>query len=181
MEFTVGQIAEVLSGTVEGDAAIRIDRLAKIEEAQAGSLAFLANAKYEPHLYTTGASAIIVSKKQALRQPVTAALIRVDDPYLCFSRLLEFYQQTTRTGRRGVEEPAFLGPTPLSGKGTSGGFFLHRGRLHHRPRRAHLPPRYHWRPVPHRRRHYYLRWGQNLCGYRYWSALYRARGRRTRL
>ncbi|RYU79054.1 UDP-3-O-(3-hydroxymyristoyl)glucosamine N-acyltransferase [Hymenobacter persicinus] len=109
MEFTVGQIAEVLRGDVEGDATQRIDRLAKIEEAQAGALSFLANAKYEPYLYTTGASAVIVSRTQVLHKPVQAALIRVDDPYTGFTALLEFYQQATRTGRRGVEEPSFIG------------------------------------------------------------------------
>ena len=108
MEFTVGQIAEVLRGAVEGDANQQINRLAKIEEAQAGSLSFLANLKYEPHLYTTGASAVIVSRNLELRHPVQTALIRVDDPYSSFTTLLEFYQQATRTGRRGVEEPSFL-------------------------------------------------------------------------
>jgi UDP-3-O-[3-hydroxymyristoyl] glucosamine N-acyltransferase len=109
MEFTVGQIAEVLHGAVEGDATQPINRLAKIEEAQAGSLSFLANLKYETHLYTTGASAVIVSRNLELRQPVQTVLIRVDDPYSSFTTLLEFYQQATRTGRRGVEEPSFLG------------------------------------------------------------------------
>jgi len=109
MEFTVSQIAEVLRGAVEGNATQTINRLAKIEEAQAGSLSFLANQKYEPYLYTTGASAVIVGRAQVVRQPVSAALIRVDDPYSSFTTLLEFYQQKARTGRRGVEEPAFLG------------------------------------------------------------------------
>jgi UDP-3-O-[3-hydroxymyristoyl] glucosamine N-acyltransferase len=109
MEFTVGQIAGVLNGTVEGDSALRVDRLAKIEEARAGAVAFLANAKYEPHLYTTQASAIIVSRSLELKQPIQAALIRVDDPYLGFTMLLEFYQQFTRAGKRGVEQPSYVG------------------------------------------------------------------------
>ncbi|GAA4387335.1 UDP-3-O-(3-hydroxymyristoyl)glucosamine N-acyltransferase [Hymenobacter koreensis] len=109
MEFTVGQIAGVLNGTVEGDTSLRVDRLAKIEEARAGAIAFLSNPKYEPHLYTTEASAVIVSKTLVLRQPVAAALIRVEDPYLGFTMLLEFYQQFARTGKRGVEQPSFLG------------------------------------------------------------------------
>src|SRR6478672_9890866 len=108
MEFTVGQIAEVLHGVVEGDATQRIDRLAKIEEAQAGALSFLSNLKYEPHLYSTGASAVIVSKTLTLKQPVGTALIRVDDPYLGFTQLLEFYQQFTRAGKRGVEQPSYV-------------------------------------------------------------------------
>ena len=107
MEFTIQQIAEVLGGTVEGDAAGPINRLAKIEEAQAGALSFLSNLKYEAHLYSTGATAVIVSQTFAPRQPVTAALIRVADPYLSFSKLLEFYQQSTRAGKRGVEQPSY--------------------------------------------------------------------------
>ncbi|MDF7811013.1 UDP-3-O-(3-hydroxymyristoyl)glucosamine N-acyltransferase [Hymenobacter sp. YC55] len=127
MEFTVGQIAEVLRGAVEGDASQRIDRLAKIEEAQAGSLSFLANLKYEAHLYTTGASAVIVSRNLELRQPVGTALIRVDDPYSSFTTLLEFYQQATRTGRRGVEEPSFIGASSSIGGNHYRGAFSYIG------------------------------------------------------
>lgn len=128
MEFTVGQIAEVLHGVVEGDATQRIDRLAKIEEAQAGALSFLSNLKYEPHLYTTGASAVIVSKTLALKHPVGTALIRVDDPYTSFTTLLEFYQQATRTGRRGVEEPAFIGSNSTIGDNHYRGAFSYIGQ-----------------------------------------------------
>ncbi|TGE28833.1 UDP-3-O-(3-hydroxymyristoyl)glucosamine N-acyltransferase [Hymenobacter metallicola] len=128
MEFTVGQIAEVLHGVVEGDASLRIDRLAKIEEAQAGALSFLSNLKYEPHLYTTGASAVIVSKTLTLKQAVPAALIRVDDPYTSFTTLLEFYQQATRTGRRGVEEPAFMGTGSTIGDNHYRGAFSYIGQ-----------------------------------------------------
>ena len=127
MEFTVQQIAEVLGGTVEGDATQRITRLAKIEEAQAGALTFLANAKYEPFLYETGASAVIIGRAQELRQPVKAALIRVENPYTAFSQLLEFYAQATRTGKRGVEQPAFLGVGSSLGGGHYRGAFSYIG------------------------------------------------------
>lgn len=127
MEFTVGQIAEVLRGTVEGDATQQINRLAKIEEAQAGALSFLSNPKYEPYLYTTGASAVIVSRGLELRQPTGAALIRVEDPYTSFTTLLEFYQQATRTGKRGVEEPAYLGANSRIGENHYRGAFSYIG------------------------------------------------------
>ena len=127
MEFTVQQIAEVLGGTVEGDAAQRISSLAKIEEAQAGSLTFLSNAKYEPFLYETGASAIIVGNAQELRQPITPALIRVENPYTAFSQLLEFYAQATRIGKRGVEQPCFIGETSEIGPGHYRGAFSYIG------------------------------------------------------
>ncbi|WP_151088249.1 UDP-3-O-(3-hydroxymyristoyl)glucosamine N-acyltransferase [Hymenobacter baengnokdamensis] len=127
MKFTVGQIAQVVGGTVEGDANAAVSSLAKIEEAGAGALAFLANAKYESFLYTTGATAVMVSPGLVLRQPVSAALIRVDDPYLAFTKLLEFYQQATRTGRRGVEQPAFMGESSTIGTGHYRGAFSYIG------------------------------------------------------
>ena len=127
MEFTVGQIAQVVGGTVEGDANATVSSLAKIEEAGPGALAFLANAKYEPFLYTTGATAVIVSPELLLRQPVAAALIRVAEPYLAFTKLLEFYQQATRTARRGVEQPAYMGETSTIGAGHYRGAFSYIG------------------------------------------------------
>ena len=127
MEFTVQQIAEVLGGTVEGDATRRISSLAKIEEAQAGSLTFLSNAKYEPFLYETGASAVIVGTAQMLRDAIKPALIRVENPYTAFSQLLEFYAQATRTGKRGVEEPAYIGASSTIGTGHYRGAFSYIG------------------------------------------------------
>lgn len=127
MEFTVQQIAEVLGGTVEGDATQRISSLAKIEEAQAGSLTFLSNTKYEPFLYETGASAVIVGREQAVRQAVRPALIRVENPYTAFSQLLEFYAQATRTGKRGVEQPSFIAESATIGTGHYRGAFSYIG------------------------------------------------------
>lgn len=127
MEFTVQQIAEVLGGTVEGDANQRISSLAKIEEAQSGSLTFLSNNKYEPFLYETGASAVIVGHAQELREAVRPALIRVENAYTAFSQLLEFYAQATRTGKRGVEQPSFIGETSEIGAGHYRGAFSYIG------------------------------------------------------
>ena len=127
MEFTVQQIAEVLGGTVEGDATLRISSLAKIEEAQAGSLTFLSNSKYEPFLYETGASAVIVGQTQELKQAIKPALIRVENPYTAFSQLLEFYAQATRTGKRGVEQPSFIGESSEIGSGHYRGAFSYIG------------------------------------------------------
>jgi UDP-3-O-[3-hydroxymyristoyl] glucosamine N-acyltransferase len=56
MQFTAQQIGALLKGTVEGDASVAVDRLAKIEDAEAGALSFLANPKYEQYLYSTNAS-----------------------------------------------------------------------------------------------------------------------------
>jgi UDP-3-O-[3-hydroxymyristoyl] glucosamine N-acyltransferase len=127
MKFTVGQIAQVVGGTVEGDATATVSSLAKIEEAAAGALAFLANAKYEHFLYTTQATAVIVSPELVLRHPVAATLVRVADPYSAFTKLLEFYAQATRMGKRGVEQPSFLGENSTIGAGHYRGAFSYVG------------------------------------------------------
>ena len=113
MEFTVQQIADMLGGNVEGNPHRKISTLAKIEEAGDKALAFLSNPKYEPYLYTTEASAVIVSNDLELKQHVETSLIRVTDPYTSFSRLLEEYQKAVMAFKTGVEEPAFLGKNTI--------------------------------------------------------------------
>ncbi|PKV66331.1 UDP-3-O-(3-hydroxymyristoyl)glucosamine N-acyltransferase [Pontibacter ramchanderi] len=127
MEFTIQQIADLLKGEVEGDNTVKVSTLAKIEEAQQGALAFLSNLKYEPYLYTTGASAVIVSDKLELKKPVSASLIRVADPYSSFSTLLAYYQQAVLASKVGVEEPCFMGVGSEIGEGHYRGAFSYIG------------------------------------------------------
>jgi UDP-3-O-[3-hydroxymyristoyl] glucosamine N-acyltransferase len=127
MEFTVGQIAGLLDGEVEGEANASIRELAKIEDAGAGALAFLSNLKYEHFLYSTAATAVIVSKNFRSKHPVTTTLIRVDDPYSSFSRLLEEYQKALLALKTGVEEPAFMGTNSRIGENHYRGAFSYIG------------------------------------------------------
>ncbi|WP_162427129.1 UDP-3-O-(3-hydroxymyristoyl)glucosamine N-acyltransferase [Pontibacter pudoricolor] len=127
MEFTVQQIADLLQGVIEGDNLAKVSTLAKIEEAQTGALAFLSNPKYEPYLYTTGASAVIVSDKLELKKPVSAALIRVSDPYSSFSTLLQYYQAALLASKTGVEEPCFMGSGSEIGENHYRGAFSYIG------------------------------------------------------
>ncbi|QCR20962.1 UDP-3-O-(3-hydroxymyristoyl)glucosamine N-acyltransferase [Pontibacter sp. SGAir0037] len=127
MEFTVQQIADLLQGKIEGDNAVKVSTLAKIEEAQAGALAFLSNAKYEPYLYSTGASAVIVSETLELKKPVTATLIRVQDPYSSFSTLLSYYQSALLASKTGTEEPCFIGSNSSIGENHYRGAFSYIG------------------------------------------------------
>ncbi|MGK0386847.1 MAG: UDP-3-O-[3-hydroxymyristoyl] glucosamine N-acyltransferase, partial [Patiriisocius sp.] len=88
MNFTAGQIAGILEGEVEGDASVEVSKLAKIEEGLPGSLTFLANPKYTPYIYTTKASITIVDKTFCAEQDISTTLIRVDNAYESFSKLL---------------------------------------------------------------------------------------------
>ncbi len=62
MEITVKDLAHVLNGTIEGDPEVRLTRPGKIEEGGEGAITFLGNAKYESYLYTTTASAVLISR-----------------------------------------------------------------------------------------------------------------------
>ena len=81
--MTLGELARRLECPVEGDAAIEIRRVAKIEEAGPGDLTFLANPKYASKLATTRASAVIMNG-EAIAAP--CAVIRSKSPYLTFAR-----------------------------------------------------------------------------------------------
>ncbi len=107
MKFAASQIGEILQGTIEGDATVCVDRLAKIEEATEGSITFLANPKYTHYIYTTGASVVIVSKDFVPSAPVPATMIRVEDPYTSFTTLLEFYENYLKSLKSGIEQPSF--------------------------------------------------------------------------
>ncbi|AKQ46338.1 UDP-3-O-(3-hydroxymyristoyl) glucosamine N-acyltransferase [Rufibacter radiotolerans] len=128
MEFTVQQIADLLRGQVLGDGNAKVSRLAKIEEGTPGSLSFLSNTKYEPYLYTTGATAVIVSKNLEIKQSVSTNLIQVEDPYSSFSTLLEIYQQAVAASREGVEEPCFIGQNSTIGARHYRGAFSYIGK-----------------------------------------------------
>ena len=128
MEFTVKQIATLLGGEVAGNDGLAITKLAKIEDGEPGTISFLSNLKYEPHLYTTQASAVIVDRSFQPRKPVSAALIFVENSYSAFTRLLEEYHQRISFARVGVEQPAFAGDGSQFGEQIYRGAFSYVGR-----------------------------------------------------
>ncbi|MEY3539853.1 MAG: UDP-3-O-(3-hydroxymyristoyl)glucosamine N-acyltransferase [Bacteroidota bacterium] len=117
LEFSAQQIAMMIQGQVEGDAAATVNNFGKIEEAQSGQLTFLANPKYEEFLYTTAASIIIISEQQVLKQKINATLIRVPDAYAAFATLLTKYQALKTQNLVGIQTPSFIAPTAKLGEG----------------------------------------------------------------
>lgn len=107
MKFTAGQIAGILDGVVFGNLDAEVYKLAKIEEGTEGSLTFLANTKYSNYLYTTNATIVIVNKSYELENEVKATLIKVDDAYSSFSKLLEYYNQI-KLMKSGIEQPSVI-------------------------------------------------------------------------
>lgn len=127
MQFSAAQIAQLIQGKIDGDADVSVSSFGKIEEALPGQLAFLANPKYEEHLYSTGASIIIINESQVLRQPVKATLIRVSDAYSAFASLLDAYQKIKTQQLSGIEQPSFIHPSAKLGEEVFIGAFAYVG------------------------------------------------------
>lgn len=128
MQFTALQIATLIKGKIEGDPDAKVSHVAKIEEAGAGSLSFIANPKYEEYLYTTNASIIIVNDTLEVLEQVKPTLIRVKDAYSGFASLLEKYNEIiSRKGRNGIEQPSFVSKTASIGKDVYIGAFTYIG------------------------------------------------------
>ena len=127
MEFIVSQIASILNGEIEGDPETVINTISPIETARRGSITFLANSKYEPFLYKTQASAIIIGNKVKLNKSITPTLIRVQDPYMGFTSLLEEYHKVQTLKKQGIEKPVFIGQGCQYGSGFYLGAFSHIG------------------------------------------------------
>jgi len=106
MVFTAGQIAGILEGELKGNPEIPVHKLSKIEEGEEGSLTFLANPKYTSHIYSTKASITIVNRGFIPEQEISTTLIKVDDAYESFSRILEYYNQV-KNNKTGIEQPIF--------------------------------------------------------------------------
>jgi len=127
MTFSALQIAALINGKTEGDANISVNSFGKIEEAENGQLAFLANPKYEEYLYITRASVIIINEALELKQPVTATLIRVPDAYTAFAKLLSTYQQMMQQQLTGVQDPVYISASASYGQNVFIGAFAYLG------------------------------------------------------
>ena len=127
MQLTAAQIAVLVNGKVDGNADIAVASFGKIEEAQRGQLAFLANPKYDDFLYTTKASIIIVNDTQEFKQPITATLIKVPDAYSAFATLLDKYQQIQQQ-LTGIQQPVYIDATAKIGDNVFIGAFAYIGK-----------------------------------------------------
>ena len=115
MEFNAAALAGFLKGEVIGDPETKVNTVAKIEEGHPGALSFLANPKYEHHLYTTKSSIVLVNKSFVPSASVSATLIKVENAYEAFASLLQLVDQA-RPRKKGVHPTAVIEPTATIGR-----------------------------------------------------------------
>ncbi|MCF6129507.1 UDP-3-O-(3-hydroxymyristoyl)glucosamine N-acyltransferase [Flavobacterium sp. AS60] len=127
MKFTAAQIAGILEGEVVGNPDAEVFKLAKIEEGTQGSLTFLANPKYVNFIYTTEATITIVNNDFVPENELTTTLIKVEDAYQSFSKLLEYYNQV-KLMKSGIEQPSVISENVTYGEQLYLGSFSYIGK-----------------------------------------------------
>jgi UDP-3-O-[3-hydroxymyristoyl] glucosamine N-acyltransferase len=126
MKFTAEQIAGILEGEVVGNPNAEVHELSKIEEGKKGSLTFLSNPKYNNFIYSTKATITIVNKSFIAESEVETTLIKVDDAYMAFSKLLEFYEEAKGI-KSGIEQPSVIAENAIYGANLYLGSFSYIG------------------------------------------------------
>lgn len=127
MKFTAAQIAGILEGEVVGNPDAEVFKLSKIEEGTEGSLTFLANPKYINYIYSTQATVTIVNNTFEPEQEITTTLIKVEDAYKSFSKLLEYYNQV-KLMKSGIEQPSVISEGVTYGSDLYLGSFCYVGK-----------------------------------------------------
>ncbi|MDX9760084.1 MAG: UDP-3-O-(3-hydroxymyristoyl)glucosamine N-acyltransferase [Bacteroidota bacterium] len=115
MQYTLDILAERIGAVVEGDGTIVVGAIAPIEDCRPGDLTFLANKKYQKHLETTRASAVIIGNET----PITrrdVSYLRMKDPYYGFVQALRLFHPPGRFASPGVHPASFVDPTATIGE-----------------------------------------------------------------
>ncbi len=126
MNFTARIIAEFTKGDIIGNPDEVVTDISRIEEGKNGTLAFLANPKYEKYLYSTDASIVLVNKELKIDGAIKPTIIRVNNAYDAFTSLLELYSQQVPE-KEGIEQPSFIDPSAVLGNRVYVGAFAYIG------------------------------------------------------
>jgi UDP-3-O-[3-hydroxymyristoyl] glucosamine N-acyltransferase len=105
---TLRELADLVGGTVRGDADIRIKRIAPLDVAQEGDLTFFTNPKYAAALLTTQASAVILATGTEV--DCHKPCLECANPYLAFAKILTLLAVSKPVGK-GVLPGAIVAET----------------------------------------------------------------------
>ena len=92
----LGELAQHLGGELRGDADALIHRLGTLETADAQTLSFLANPRYQAQLAATRAGCVIVAPALADLAAARGAALVCADPYRAFAQLTQWWAARTR-------------------------------------------------------------------------------------
>jgi UDP-3-O-[3-hydroxymyristoyl] glucosamine N-acyltransferase len=116
----LGELASRLGAELRGDAELEVTGVKGIEEAGPTEITFVANPRYTALARTTHAAAVLVDPGF---QEISAATLRIENPYLAFSRALSlFYQPPVYAA--GIHATAVIDPSAEIGEGAHIGAYV---------------------------------------------------------
>lgn len=118
MKCTVAEIAQMVGGTVRGDASVVITGVNGVEEAGPGDLCFIRGARYLPKLTESGASAVLIREAP---EGLAIPAIEVPSPDAAFGLVLKHCETLTRRHPEGIHPSAILHDTVSVGAGVAVG------------------------------------------------------------
>lgn len=106
--ITLAELAEMTGADLDGDGSVLISGVAPIEQAQPGTITFVAKSTFEKHIPTTKASAIVLAPNiEAGAIPV----LRHKNPYLTFARIIDLLYPVPRKVNPGTDASAAIHQT----------------------------------------------------------------------
>lgn len=87
--FRLDELVSRLGGELVGDPSVAVHRVATLDQAGEGDLAFLANPKYAARLKSCAAAAVIVAPNA--RELTALPRIVTPDPYIYFARVAQLF------------------------------------------------------------------------------------------
>ena len=116
----LGELATRLGAELRGDAELEVTGVKGIEEAGRREVTFVANPRYAALARTTQAAAVLVEPGF---QEISTATLRLENPYLAFSRALGFFYQPP-VYPAGVHPTAVIDISAEIGQGAHVGAFV---------------------------------------------------------
>lgn len=116
----LGELASRLGAELRGDAELEVTGVRGLEEAGPMDVTFVANPRYTALARTTKAAAVLVEPEFPA---ISAATLRLKNPYLAFSRTLGMFYQPPRYAP-GIHATAVIDATAELGEGTHVGAYV---------------------------------------------------------
>lgn len=124
MQISAKELAFILEAEIVGNAEVLVNKLAKIEEADASAISFIANPKYEHFAEDSKAGILVVNKDFNCVNNNGTTFLKVKDAYTSFTVLLEKFAAQINQ-KIGVEQPSFMGQSSEYGEGIYLGAFAY--------------------------------------------------------
>lgn len=110
-EMTLAKLTAELGGRLDGDGSRIIRGAASLQAAGVDQVSFLANSRYEKHMGSTTAAAVVVAKDYAGPRSENVGLIRCEDPYFAFRQTMVMFYGFREPHFDGVDQRAAIDPT----------------------------------------------------------------------